>query len=105
MLFNKVSILDVLVNQKQQIKQKIQSLGQNYVLNTSEDDLVAWFVSEFSLDVPSIAEPEIHVDYGEKQIDVSRDPTRIFLDRGRPVYVAGTQVTFIVPFAGGRLLL
>ena len=39
MLFNRVSIFDVLANQKQQIKQKIQSLEQNYVLNSSEDDL------------------------------------------------------------------
>lgn len=100
MLFNRVSILDVLADQKRQIKQKIQSLEQNYVLNSSESDLVAWLVSEFSLDVPAIDEPGIHVDYGEKQIDVSRDPMRMIMDRGRPFYVAGTQVTFIVPFTG-----
>jgi hypothetical protein len=100
MLFNRVSILDVLADQKRQIKQKIQSLEQDYVLNSSENDLVAWLVSEFSLDVPAIDEPGIHVDYGEKQIDVSRDPMRMIMDRGRPFYVAGTQVTFIVPFTG-----
>lgn len=100
MLFNRVSIFDILADQKQQIKQKIQSLEQNYVLNTSEDDLVTWIVGEFSLDVPVIDEPGIHVDYGEKQIDVSRDPMRVFIDRERAFYVPGTQVTFIVPFTG-----
>jgi hypothetical protein len=100
MLFGKFSIFDVLEGQKRQIKQKVQSLEPNYVLNASEEDLVAWLVGEFTLNVPSIDESGIHVDYEEKQIDVSRDPTRLFFERDGPFYVPGTRLTFIVPFTG-----
>lgn len=100
MLFNRVSILDVIENQKQQIKVKIHSLEANYILNSSEDDLVAWLVAELRFDLPVIDEPGIHLDFGEKQIDVSRDPMRFITDRSRPFYLTGTQVTFIIPFTG-----
>jgi hypothetical protein len=99
-LFDGVSIFDVLANQKHQVKQKIESLEQNYVLNASEDDLVAWIVDEVSLDVPALDEPGIHVDYAEKLIDVSRDPMRVFINPEKEFYVPGTQITFIVPFTG-----
>jgi hypothetical protein len=52
--FRKVSIFDVLENQKRNIKQKIQSLEPSYVLNTSEEDLVKWLIVEFALEVPMI---------------------------------------------------
>lgn len=100
MLFHKVSMLDVLENEKQTIRNKIQSLEPNYLLNASEDDLVKWLVGEFTLDVPAIDEAAIHVDYCEKQIDVSRDSMQLIFDRSEPFYIAGTQVTFIVPFTG-----
>lgn len=100
MLFRKVSIFDVLEHQKRQIKEKIRSLEPNYVLNASDEDLVAWLVREFTLDVPAIEEPGIHFDYREKQIDVSRDPMRMMFDGDEPFYIAGTEVTFIIPFTG-----
>jgi len=100
MLFRKVSIFDVLENQKRSIKQKIQSLEPNYVLNTSEEDLMKWLIAEFTLEVPMIDESGIHVDYREKEIDVSGDPMRVFLEHNGPFYVPGTQLTFTVPFTG-----
>lgn len=100
MLFNKVSILEVLKSRNQQIKQKIQSFQADYILNASEEDFVAWLVDEFTFDVPAIDDSKIDLEYGEAQMDVSRDPMRVFLDRSQPFYVAGTKVTFIVPFGG-----
>jgi len=100
MLFSKVSILDVIQNQKHQIKNKILSLDSNYVLATSEADLVAWLVAEFKIELPTIDESRIHIDYDEKKIDVSQQPMRFIMDRSRPFYVAGTQLTFIIPFDG-----
>jgi len=104
-LFNKVSILDVLPDQLRQIKQKVQELKADYLLNASEEDLVAALVDEFTLDVPVLEEDGIHVDYGEQQIDVSGDPRRFITDRGRPFLISGTRVTFIVPFTGDGHLL
>lgn len=44
MLFNNVSILDVLPDQLRQINMKIQELKGDYLLNASEEDLVAALV-------------------------------------------------------------
>lgn len=101
-LFNNVSILDVLPDQARKIKAKIHSLAPDYVLNASEEDLVASLADEYTLDFPVLDEAKIHVDYGEHQIDVSRDPMRFIPDPSRPFYVAGTQVTFVIPFTGRR---
>jgi hypothetical protein len=100
MLFNKVSILDVLPHQERQIKEKVASLASNLILNASEEDLIASIKDEYTLDMPELDESDIHIDYGEEKIDVSQDPMRAFMDRSQPFYIAGTRVTFIVPFSG-----
>jgi len=105
MLFNKYSVFDLLPHQERLVKEKVQGLPTNYVLSASETDLVESLAKEFTFDVPTLIENEIHVDYGEEQIDVSRDPMRMFYDRSQPFYVAGTRVTFIVPFTGDASLL
>lgn len=105
MLFNNISVLEVLPNQERQIKAKIQSLPPDYVLNASEEDLVASLADEYTLDVPVLDEAGIQIDHGEHQIDVSRDPMRFIPDPTRPFYVAGTRLTFIIPFTGDANLL
>jgi hypothetical protein len=75
------------------------------LLNVSEEDLVASLAGEYTLDTPVLDETGIHVDHGEHRIDVSRDPMRFIHDRSKPFYVAGTRITFIVPFAGDPNLL
>lgn len=100
MLFNRVTIFDVLQSQKQRLNEKIQSLQADYLLNASEQDLIGWLTDEFKLDVPSIDESKIETEHREIQIDVSGDPYRMIFDRSRPFYMPGTEVTFIVPFTG-----
>ncbi|HXW91178.1 MAG TPA: hypothetical protein VEK33_11585 [Terriglobales bacterium] len=99
-MFNLSSIYDVLQSQNQRLREKIQSLEPNYLLNSSEPDLVAWLMDEFRLDVPTIDESKIEIEHRETQFDVSRDPTRRISDRSRPFYVRGTELTFILPFIG-----
>lgn len=62
--------------------------------------MTAWLLNEFTLDVPTIDESKIEMDYRETQIDVSGDPRRMFFDHDGPFYVAGTEFTFILPFTG-----
>ena len=100
MLFNKYSIVDVLPAQKRKLKEKIQSFKVDYLLNASEQDLIASLVDEFTLIVPTIDESNIQMDYRERQIDVSGDPNRLFFDHHGPFYVAGTEFRFMLPFAG-----
>jgi hypothetical protein len=100
MLFNGPSVLQALPDQERRIREEIQSLKADYVLNVSEDDLLASLVGKYTLYIPILSESDISVDYGEHKVDVSRDRMRIFDDRSGPIYVAGTSVTFIVPFQG-----
>jgi hypothetical protein len=100
MLFRGVSIFDVTADANRRIRESIQRMNGNYLLNASEEDLVRAVIDEFRAEVPSIHEDSIHVDVGEQSIDVSRDPMRGILDRSRPFYVPGTRVTFIIPFSG-----
>lgn len=105
MLFSQYSIFDVQENQKQELRKKVLSLEPNYLLNSSEEDLVRWLADAVTLDVPELDEAGIHVEHAEKQIDVSGDPNRFFIDRSEPFYVTGTELTFIVPFSGDRAVL
>jgi hypothetical protein len=105
MLFDRFSVLDLLPDQGRRIKAQIDSLRPNDILNASEEDLVASLTRAYTLDVPVLDPTAIHVDYGEQKIDVSGDPMRLVLDRSRPFHLAGTRVTFIIPFAGDSDLL
>jgi hypothetical protein len=100
-LFCETSIFDVLQHQTRAIKSAVQALTPNFLLNVSENDLIASLVDELRLDVPSIKEEEIHIaEHGETQIDVSRDPMRFITDRSRPFYIPGTKTVIAVPFDG-----
>jgi len=47
----------------------------------------------------------IHADQHDTQIDVSRDPMRIIMDRRRPFYVGGTTIEVSIPFTGDAAAL
>lgn len=91
-------VVDALTGQLLLIKERIQKLEADYILKVNEEDLVSNLVTEFTLDIPVLDESGIQVDYGEHQIDVSGDPERRF--SSTPFYVAGTRVTFSIPFTG-----
>lgn len=105
MLFNKYDLQSLLENNKRELREAILALKPDYILNTSEEDLVAYLKDKWSFDIPELEEAMIHVDYADKQIDVSGDPNRHFWDRSRPFYVQGTEVTFVLPFTGDAYLL
>jgi hypothetical protein len=100
-LFSDANIYDVIETQKQTVKTEIYSLDKNYLLNTSESDLINWLANKLYLDVPEILETEIHVSaHGETKIDVSHDQMRWIEDRSQPLFVQGTQTTIAIPFSG-----
>jgi hypothetical protein len=101
MLFEQHSISDVIRNETAKIKDVIQKLEPNYLLNASEEDLIQALVSELRLDVPVLNEEGIHTsDFGEVDIDVSRDPMRMIFDRTKPFFLKGVRVTVTIPFDG-----
>lgn len=100
LLFGQVNWFSVAESQKARMGKEILSLPENQVLNTSPDDLCDYLIEKYRIDVPVLNEEDIHVDQRDTQIDVSRDPMRMVLDRGRPFHVSGTTVEVFVPFRG-----
>ncbi len=101
-LFSKKGELrDYFEERKLAIKKRIDSIKPNEFLNMSETDLIRYLISEYSLEGPVIREEEICVQgQQEVDIDVSRDPRRLILDRNQPAYVKGISITIALPFDG-----
>jgi hypothetical protein len=82
-------------------KKEIEEFDTNYLLNTSEEDLVKYMVQKYSRDSP-ILDPDKKYVYRESEIDmdVSQDSMRAIFDSSRPFYVKGISITIAVPFSG-----
>lgn len=84
---------------------KLRAVPSNKLLNLTPDDLADQFLQRFHIEVPVIHDADIQVSQNEAQVDVGHDPMRAVFDRSRPFYVAGTSVTFHVPFDGEAQML
>lgn len=87
-------------HQRQQMRQEIEGVDANRLLNSSVDDLARFFAEKFQITVPELDVNNILVNESETQIDVSRDPMRMIMDRSRPFYITGTEVEVEIPFTG-----
>jgi hypothetical protein len=87
--------------QRRAMQAELASMDGNRLLNTNGDDLVAYFVGKFGIEVPQLLEDKMSVDQREAQRDVSGDPRRsFFLDRAGPVVVTGAEISVDIPFSG-----
>ena len=99
-LFYKYDLSGTIENSGRALADDINSLGENEVLGTSEQDMVAYLVEKQEIAPLTIAdESGIQMDYSEVQIDVSRSREYPILGMG-PSHVIGTRLTFYVPFTG-----
>lgn len=99
-LFTGTNFNSVDRHQRQQMAQEIERVDADRLLNTSVDDLAEYFAEKFRIAVPELDVENLVIDQREKQIDVSRDPMRMIMDRGRAFYVTGTEIEVEVPFSG-----
>jgi len=99
-LFNNADWFSVDRHQRAELQAEVDAMEGNRLLNTSIDDLAAYLVDKYQVNVPELNREGIVADQRETKIDVSRDPMRMVLDRGQPCYVAGTEVHIEVPFSG-----
>ena len=102
-LFARTSIFNVIENLKQELKNQFQSVS-NAELDADPVALAARLIEQFSLNVPVLEEEKKYALTQETQVDVSRDPQRFISDRSRPFYVAGTEISVLVPFQGDAWL-
>jgi hypothetical protein len=101
LLFFNADAFAVQEHRRKAVEAEIAGMDGNRLLNTNVDDLVAYIVEKYRIDVPELDEADMNVDQRELQRDVSGDPRRMayFMDRG-PVHVTGTEVIVQVPFSG-----
>jgi hypothetical protein len=78
----------------------VEKFDADRLLNTPVEDLAAYFAEKYKITVPTLDVDNLVVDQREKQIDVSRDPMRMIMDRGSPFYVTGSEIEVEVPFSG-----
>jgi hypothetical protein len=100
-LFNKAEMYSVVQGHTNAVKKKVQAIPANTLLNASEHDVIQAVVDEFRLNVPIIKDDDLYIAHsGEAQVDVSRDPMRMIMDRGQPFHIPGTKIFIAVPFEG-----
>lgn len=99
-LFNDVDWFSVEQSQKEKMRAEIDGIEGNRLLNTSVDDLCAYFADKYRIGVPVLEEDAITADQREVSVDVSQDPLRFIRDRSQPVLIAGTAIDVTVPFKG-----
>ena len=90
----------LLEEQRKAVRKEVASIDENRLLNTSVDDLCAYFVDKYQFHPPVLLEDQIKADRKEAQIDVSNDFDRFIPDPSRPFYVPGIKVILEVPFEG-----
>ena len=99
-LFRTYDLGKTVEKQGQSLANEVNSMSENEVLNTSQEDMVKYLVDKWNINPLTIDESGIHADYADAQIDVSGDIRHAIFDRSRPFYITGTRVTFYVPFTG-----
>lgn len=103
-LFNKYDLRGTLDNIEKRLYESIDALRPDQILNSSVEDLVTKYKSEYIVNLPQLLEEEISVDQNELMVDVSRDHNRYISNRSQPFLISGTKVTYYVPFKGDRML-
>ena len=99
-MFSDYDLREEMASRRVTISKGIESLKPDYFLNANSEDLCKYFEDKYRYQLPVLRMEEICFDQEEVDIDVSQDFNRGILDRGRPFYVKGTSIIFIVPFDG-----
>ena len=103
-LFHTYDLGRTIERQRQHLANEVNSMSENEVLNTSQEDMAKYLFDKWNINPLTIDKSGIHTDYTDAQIDVSGDIRRAIFDQSGPFYITGTRVTFYVPFTGDSVL-
>lgn len=103
LLFSKYDLSSSLDGQIKKVREHVNKLAEDYILNASEEDLVAYLKQEHSVAAPILGEPFI-ASSEEVDIDVTDDPMRGGSPFGGRIIVKGLEVQVRVPYTGQREL-
>lgn len=97
-LFSKYDLSQVFRNHHGMAQKEIDSSAEDYLLNASEADLVAYVVSKVSIEVPQMGEAYM-LEPTEVEVDVGHDPMW-GRGHGQSTKVKGCRVEVRIPFTG-----
>lgn len=104
-LFASHDLRAIIENQRESMKQEVERIDANRLLNTSPSDLSKYLVEKYNLTAPVLKRDAWSADEHETQIDVRNDQNRNITDRSRPCLIPGQRITIEVPFEGETELL
>lgn len=87
-------------NTMQSMKEEVEGLDENRLLNTAPEDLKRYLVEKYSVPPITLLRDQWYADHQDVQIDVRHDQMRWIDDRSRPAMVPGERVEVRVPFEG-----
>jgi len=99
-LFCNTELRDIIASQKNMMKEEINQLDVNQLLNASQSDLIDYLVSKYSIEPPVLQREAWSASEQEVQIDVRHDRNRYISDRGRAVLIPGQRIVVEVPVSG-----
>lgn len=99
-LFSTYDLSQTLTNTQRSMREEIERLDANRLLNTAPADLAAYFVEKFKIEPIRLLRDQWYADHKEIQVDVRHDPMRWIQDTSRPVMIPGERTEVRVPFEG-----
>jgi hypothetical protein len=105
LFLKKGDLYDYLEKEKSDLKDEIESLDSNYLLNVSEDDLYHYLISKHKHNAPLLKVSELYV-YDQKEVDadISEFQSSYPMFDGRPLRIKCTSITIAIPFDGESTL-
>lgn len=100
LLFCTYDLAGTITNSQNAVRQEIEQMDGNRLLNTAPADLAAHFAEKFSMVPIRLLRDEWYADTTEIQVDVRHDRMRYISDTSRPVLTPGERTEVRIPFEG-----
>ena len=84
----------------EKMRQEVEGLDANRLLNTAPADLARYFAEKFHFEPIQLRRDDWYAAQQEVQVDVRNDPNRWIRDKSRPALVPGERIDVHVPFEG-----
>ncbi|MBN8713852.1 MAG: hypothetical protein J0H50_07730 [Xanthomonadales bacterium] len=84
----------------QSMRQEVESLDENRLLNTAPEDLKNYLVRTYDVTPITLRRDDWYADHQDVKVDVRHDQMRWIDDRSRPVLIAGERIEIRIPFDG-----
>lgn len=99
-LFASRELRELLDERRSALREEVESLEANRLLNTVPADLLVYLEEKWRLIAPTLRRAETTAAEAECQVDVSGDRGRYFSSRGGSHYVPGQRITIEIPLDG-----